>query len=337
MIINHNISFDTIFCNCCKGDPLARVPKEVIDVKDYWICRKQQGVFTERMNYFTKERLRQKKLGNDMGSQVLKILINAGYGVFGYKHFKYFDIDVAMLVAAYGRYTLTKMIELAQDSGFDVVYGDTDSIFIVKRYCAYIPEKEIENLICKYAAILNVEVRHETTFDKVIIAKKKYYLGIVADKDKEPVVKGFEGIKSDRVDWVRITFAGLADDYKNGIDPLPKLKKAFSDLQQWSIMEPERALLKTSRLGKEPEDYENNCLQKRIGLELDLTRGDVINYYLADNEKGYSFDVNESSINQYRKMLMSAVKDILEILGYDVELDIFSNGCYNSTSLHNII
>jgi DNA polymerase I len=337
VIINHNISFDTIFCHCCKGGPLAMVPKEVIDVKDYWTCRKQQGVFTERMNYFTKEQLRQKKLGNDIGSQGLKILINAGYGVFGYKHFKYFDIDVAMLVAAYGRYTLTKMIELAQDSEFEVVYGDTDSIFIVKRDYTYIAEKEIENLICKYATILNVEVRHETTFDKVIIAKKKHYLGIVADKDKEPIVKGFEGIKSDRVDWVRSTFAGLADDYKNGINPLPKLKKAFSDLEQWSIMGPEKTLLKTSKLGKDPEDYENNCLQKRIGLGLGLRRGDVINYYLADNEKGYSFDVNESSINQYRKMLMSAVKDILEILGYDIERDLLSNSHCTSTSLCDII
>lgn len=77
VIINHNISFDTIFCHCCKGDPLARLPKEIIDVKDYWICRKQQGVFTERMNYFTKERLRRKKLGNDIGSQGL--MLDMGY------------------------------------------------------------------------------------------------------------------------------------------------------------------------------------------------------------------------------------------------------------------
>ncbi|MGA9155048.1 MAG: DNA polymerase domain-containing protein, partial [Candidatus Nitrosopolaris sp.] len=337
VIINYNISFDTIFCDCCKDDPLARVPKEVIDTKDYWICRKRQGVFTERMKYFTQERLRQKDLGNDIGSQGLKILINAGYGVFGYKHFKYFDLDVAILVAAYGRYTLTKMIELAQDEIFRVVYGDTDSIFIVKQDCTYIPAKEIENLTRKYAKILNIEVRHETTFDKMIIAKKKHYLGIVPDKNKEPIVKGFEGVKSDRVEWVRNVFAGLGYDYKNGIDPLPKIKKALLDLEQWSIIEPEKMLLKMSRLGKDPEDYENNCLQKRIGLELGLRRGDVINYYLADNEKGYSFDVNEASINQYRKMLLSAVKDILEILGYDVEHDLFCNDRDNSISLCDII
>jgi DNA polymerase elongation subunit (family B) len=240
-----------------------------------------------------------------------------------------------MLVAAYGRYTLTKMIDLAQNSGFEVVYGDTDSIFIVKDNCKNIA-KEIEHLIYKYTKILNVEVRHETTFDKVIIAKKKHYLGIAPDKNIEPIIKGFEGIKSDRAEWVRCAFAGLSDDYKYDIDPIPKLRKSLSDLEHWSITEPEKMLLKTSRLAKDPEDYQNNCLQKRIGLELGRRRGEIINYYLADNDKGYTFDVNESSINQYRKMLLSAVKDILDILGYDIDRDLISTS-YNSTSLCNII
>jgi len=54
----------------------------------------------------------------------------------------------------------------------------------------------------KYSLIRTgrIRVAEETTFDKVIISKKKHYLGIVADKDKEPIVKGFEGIKSDRVE-----------------------------------------------------------------------------------------------------------------------------------------
>ena len=123
----------------------------------------------------------------------------------------------------------------------------------------------------------------------------------------------------------------MANDYKYDNDPIPKLKKAFSDLKHWSIIEPEKVLLRTSRLAKEPEDYQNNCLQKRIGLELGLGRGEVINYYLADNEKGYTFEVNGSSINQYRKMLLSAVKDILEILGYNAERDLLSNSRFTST------
>jgi DNA polymerase elongation subunit (family B) len=115
MIINYNISFDTVNCSCCKDDLSACVPKEVSSVKDYWICRKVKGIFTELMENFTSERLRQQKIGNETQSQGLKILINSGYGVFGYRFFKYYNRDVAILVAAYGRYILTKMQEMADD------------------------------------------------------------------------------------------------------------------------------------------------------------------------------------------------------------------------------
>jgi hypothetical protein len=88
-------------------------------------------------------------------------------------------------------------------------------------------------------------------------------------------------------------------------------------------MEHKKVLMKTTKIGKDPEDYENNCLSKRIGLQLGLRRGDVASYYLADNEKGYTFDVTECSISQYKKMLSNTVKDIIEILGYNVERDLF--------------
>ena len=65
---------------------------------------------------------------------------------------------------------------------------------------------------------------------------------------KEPIIKGFEGIKSDRVEWVRKVFIEMVKDYKNGRDPIPNLRKAFSDLEQWSIQNPENVLLKTIRL-----------------------------------------------------------------------------------------
>ena len=257
--------------------------------------------------------------------------------MFGYEYFKYFNIDVAILIAAYGRYTLNKMIELAKNQGLRVVYGDTDSVFVVKGDYEPITANEVEQLTSKYAEILNVEVKYERTFERLIIAKKKHYLGIAHDKNKEPIIKGFEGIKSDRVEWVRKTFEQLVDDYKNCVNPIPKLKEALLNLEQWTIKEPERVLHKTTRLGKDPEDYENNCLQKRIGLEVGLKRGDTVNHYLADNERGYTFDVNECSISQYRKMLLSTVKDVLEILGHGVELEVLHNHPPNPTSLCDII
>jgi hypothetical protein len=115
----------------------------------------------------------------------------------------------------------------------------------------------------------------------------------------------------------------VVQDYKYDRDPIPKLKNAFSDLEQWHIPDAEHVLLKIIRLRQDPEDYKNNCLQRKIGLELGLSHGETISYYLADNDKGYTFNVNEISISQYRKMLLQTVKDMLEILGYDIDQELF--------------
>ena len=37
---------------------------------------------------------------------------------------------VAELVTTYGRYILTKMQDIAKRLGFQIIYGDTDSLFL---------------------------------------------------------------------------------------------------------------------------------------------------------------------------------------------------------------
>ncbi|HET7283720.1 MAG TPA: hypothetical protein VFI70_03475 [Nitrososphaeraceae archaeon] len=89
----------------------------------------------------------------------------------------------------------------------------------------------------------------------------------------------------------------MVQDYKYGRDPIVKLGNAFSDLEEWHIQDPGHVLIKTIRLRQDPEDYKNNCLQKKIGVELGLSHGDTASYYLSDNDKGYTFHVNEISIS----------------------------------------
>jgi DNA polymerase elongation subunit (family B) len=79
--------------------------------REYWICKKIEGIFPKKLRLFRDERIRQKELGNTVKQMALKILINGGYGVFGSRFFKYYDPRVAEIITAYGRYTLTKMQE----------------------------------------------------------------------------------------------------------------------------------------------------------------------------------------------------------------------------------
>ena len=82
--------------------------------KEYWICRLKRRCISKEIKIFKEERLKQKKIGNQVKQLALKILINGGYGVFGNPYFKYSDLRVAELITAYGRYTLSKMQEIAK-------------------------------------------------------------------------------------------------------------------------------------------------------------------------------------------------------------------------------
>ena len=70
MAILHNLSFDTINCECCEGDLQCRIAKDITKdckiQKEYWVCRQKEGAFPKKLKIFKEERLKQKKLGNQV-------------------------------------------------------------------------------------------------------------------------------------------------------------------------------------------------------------------------------------------------------------------------------
>ena len=44
MMINHNISFDTVNCDCCKDDHEARVSAEIMDIINEGLIKKRKEI-----------------------------------------------------------------------------------------------------------------------------------------------------------------------------------------------------------------------------------------------------------------------------------------------------
>src|SRR5919106_1776194 len=292
MAILHNLSFDTINCKCCEGDPYCRIAKDVIkDCKierEYWVCKQKEGAFPKKLKIFKEERLKQKKLGNQVKQLALKILINGGYGVFGSQHIKYYDPRVAELITAYGRYTIFKMKDIAQKMGFEIVYGDTDSLFLHYRNDKADLSQNNEEGISKFkeecSKQLGIEVEHTKTYKTAIISdKKKHYVGWTGIQGKEPDIVGMEGDKNDRPKWINNVFRQtIYDIVVHNIDPIINLKKAIYDLEIDNV-NPE-LLKRSNRLSKNPEKYENeNDRKRKIGLAIGAKKGDVIEYFESDN------------------------------------------------------
>ena len=219
----HNLSYETVNCphSNCKSDPLTH-----IDQTNHWVCKEKRGLTSVligtlrdlRVNYY-------KNLSKDGSlnkedkhlysviSQAIKVILNATYGVMGADIFPLYCLPVAEATAAIGRITTTKTIEKCKENNIDVVYGDTDSLFLKN------PSKEGLSTISAWAKKeLCIDLEIDKQYRYVVFSElKKNYLGVLEDGTVD--VKGLTGKKSHTPPIIRYAF----------YDILNVLKEVFSE------------------------------------------------------------------------------------------------------------
>ncbi len=333
MMISHNISFDTVNCNCCQNDSTAKVSHEIMSIinsslaeegkrEQYWICRDSNytGIVPRLLQQYRDERFRQQDLGNELMQLALKNLINGCYGIFGSTFFEFSDYRVAELTTAFGRQVIQYMQHIAKEVyEFDIIYGDTDSIFVTGAK----NENDIKKFIAECLLVLNLDIEESEVFKKFLIVKKKHYIGISLDKGKSPVIKGMEGIKADRPEWINRLQRQLADDLKNDRDPTINIRKEYRAMEEGSVSLDELSIKLV--LKKNPQEYKPNSLQRKVGLESGAEQGDVLEYYKSRTAGGGTSRTNLLCRQKYLEMLKSTVGATLRFMGYDFDLDVI--GC----------
>lgn len=66
----------------------------------------------------------------DIQQNAVKIMANSIYGCLGFSYSRFYAKKIAMLITAFGRKLLENSKDLVEKEGFDVIYGDTDSIMV---------------------------------------------------------------------------------------------------------------------------------------------------------------------------------------------------------------
>jgi DNA polymerase elongation subunit (family B) len=341
MIIIYNISFDTVNCSCCKDDPEARVPKEIMNLihdkgkkeqhrgqKEYWICKRYRGIIPKLLKQYRNERFRQKDIGNNAMQLGLKILINGCYGLFNSKFFEFADYRVAELTTAFGRRTLDYMKHIAEKVyGFDVIYGDTDSIFVTDVK----DELDINRFLAECSIMFeDTEIELVKIYKKFLLSDKKHYIGFHQDDlTKEPDIVGMEGKKSNKSSWINDLQKAFVEDLKYNRNPTLKLRKAYLDMEKGQV--PQELLVISLTLKKDPSEYDINDYQNIVGKQLNAKEGDTIKYYKANYPGKAHSDPAFIDRRKYLEMLQSTFEKQIKCLGYnynkhikgDVTLDEF--------------
>jgi DNA polymerase elongation subunit (family B) len=192
-------------CNCCNEAEKWR-GNEMFPIKGAY-CSKHQGKIEEVIQRFYKLR-REWKQKKDKREYVLKIVLNVLYGITGNSAFKsMYHKETAADCTLIGRQCLKTAVEHFEKAGYEVLYGDTDSVFIKDPF----KDKERllrvkDELIVKLKANLpfpsdtfdmgiDAEIKHLWFFKLGNAYKKKHYLFVT--KQGEIVIKGLPMIKGD--------------------------------------------------------------------------------------------------------------------------------------------
>jgi DNA polymerase I len=211
----HNLSYETVNCphQSCKGDP-----NQQIEGTTHWICKEKRGLTSLligslrdlRVNYY-KHLSKNKTLSHEerqlynVVSQAIKVILNASYGVMGAEIFPLYCLPVADATAAIGRTITTNTIEKCKEIGIDVIYGDTDSLFLKNP-----SDARVDEISAWARSNLGVDLEIDKQYRYVVFSElKKNYLGVQSDGTVD--VKGLTGKKSHTPPFIRHAFYNILD------------------------------------------------------------------------------------------------------------------------------
>ncbi len=148
----------------------------------------------------------------NMKQLALKVMANAFYGYFGYSRAKIHNIAIASAITSLGRYTIQETVKTIEgEHGYEVVYGDTDSVMIkVPTESLDEAEKIGKEMSAKITGKLPgiMELEFEKIFKRFLPLTKKRYMAWSVEKGKDGEWKEdvvMKGIETVRRDWCALT------------------------------------------------------------------------------------------------------------------------------------
>lgn len=193
-------------------DPLS-FGKKGIKAPNGAMFSKERGIMPEIIGELMEVREEYRKKKDEVGRYAIKILMNSFFGVMASPVCRFYSLELANAITSFAQFFIKKTAELIREDGYEVIYLDTDSVFVVAGKSD--PEKLGRELEEKMNGVLKeyirthyyldsyLELEFEKVYTKFLMPRlrgvekgaKKRYAGLV--KGKLEVV----GLEAVRGDW----------------------------------------------------------------------------------------------------------------------------------------
>lgn len=294
-----NLSYETVRCmhEECKTN---KIPDT-----NHWVCTKYNGLTSMligslrdlRVNYYKslakKAKTLEQKEQYTVVSQALKVILNASYGVMGADIFPLYFLPAAEATTAVGRYIIMETIKKCQANGIEVLYGDTDSLFVKNP-----TTEQIHQVIADTKIEQGVDLEIDKEYRYVVLSgRKKNYLGVTGEGKVD--VKGLTGKKSHTPPFIRNLFFEVIDtlskvqtaqDFEAAKKEIKeKISSCAIRVKERKIPIPELAF--NVMISKAPSEYDKTIPQhiraaKLLEQQREIKRGDIISYVKILNKPG---------------------------------------------------
>ncbi|MCL2358271.1 DNA-directed DNA polymerase I [Candidatus Bathycorpusculum sp.] len=345
-----NLGYQSICCN----HPNCRT--RAIPDTQHWVCTEKRaleslliGSLRDLRVHWYKSRAKDKTLPTELRSWygitqgALKVILNASYGVFGADSFDLYCPPVAEATAAIGRYSITQILNHCHTVGIQVLYGDTDSLFLKN------PSKEQIDEVMRYTEQeLGMGIDVDKTYRYAVFSsRKKNYLGVLENGMVD--VKGLTGKKKHIPLFIKDAFNQMKERLSQVKNP-EDFEKARKDIA--TIVRDRYQILKRREwkdnselafhvvLGDDLSHYTKTTPQHVKAARIlqksgkDLRAGDLISFVKVIKSASSSRQGNEDNsgvkpvelasrnevdIEKYIAYLQSTFDQVLDALGLSFE------------------
>lgn len=321
-----------------KIDPFSNLKSNIdtIETLNGYKFSSTQHFLPEFIDQLIEQRNLAKKKNDKQLSQAIKILMNSFYGVMGSFGCRFYHPNLPTAITGTGQKLLKGSKDFLAERGYEVIYGDTDSLFVKlkegegdnakvngKRIADDLNKYWSEKIQDEYGLKSFLEIEFEKYYRKFILTPargsetgaKKRYAGLLAESGKETIE--FIGMEFVRSDWTRLAKEFQVELYSRIFNNEEIENWLREIVRKVKSGEYDDKLVYRKRLRKDVDEYTKNIPQHvRAARMLPETTGTV--YYVITKRGPIPVELKHTDIDYdhyIEKQLKPIADSVLILLG----------------------